>query len=151
MTVVWEPEAADSGDQRPFERVLSTLADLAPLRRHVRQTATKLGLAQNRMQDWVLAIDEAATNAVVHGAGGHLRHYTALNVLICEISNRVGTIDVATSPTPPSTSQLNGRGMWLIQELCQRVDIRGGTIVLRINLPAAAPSKHHQPWPPGRG
>ena len=55
---------------KPSLHVKATLKNLARIRCFVEQTATALGVEQAAIPDLLLAVDEAATNIIVHGYQG---------------------------------------------------------------------------------
>jgi serine/threonine-protein kinase RsbW len=110
-------------------------ADLGPVRRVVRAVATQAGLVGNRLQSFVLAVNEITTNAVLHGGGhGRLRLWRAGQQLVCEVSDSgpglpAGQVAPYTAPPPEAT---NGRGLWLTRALSDRFSLqssRYGTTV----------------------
>ncbi len=82
-------------------------------------------------------------NAIEHaGAEAVCRIWTARDELRCEVTAPKGTLDTALAGyLPPSTSHLNGRGLWIIRQLSDAADMRTGThgttILIRMRLPAA--------------
>jgi len=51
-------------------RIAAELKNLSIIRRFVRETTTALGADPDAISDVVLAVDEAATNSIVHGYQG---------------------------------------------------------------------------------
>jgi anti-sigma regulatory factor (Ser/Thr protein kinase) len=87
--------------------------------------ATAAGLEDFRADDLVLAATELATNSVRH-AGGHgtIRLWREDDVLVCEVED-VGRIDRPLAgrerPVPGAPA---GRGLWLVNQVCDLVQIR---------------------------
>lgn len=116
---------------------------LAELRASVEERGYRAGLSSERVEDLVLAANEVATNVVSHGEGrGLLRLWTEDAWLVCEV-NDGGHVDdpFAGTRTPPAEGT-SGRGLWMVNQLCDFVELRsgrGGTSVrLRFARPAAA-------------
>lgn len=108
--------------------------DLGALRRTVVERALTFGLSEERTQDLVLAVSEAAANTLSHtDQGGRLRTWTEADALVCEISDS-GHIVVAhlAGRLAPPVDAPRGRGLWMINQLCDLVELRSdvsGTII----------------------
>jgi len=116
------------------------LADLHGMRRLVTSMAVATGLPGSRADELALAVNEIASNAVVHGRlPATLRIWHGDRELICEVSDAGdGIKDVlAGQLTPPSTG-IGGRGIWLARMLCDAVEIRNG-IGCTVSMHATAP------------
>jgi anti-sigma regulatory factor (Ser/Thr protein kinase) len=99
--------------------------DLVSVRGVVRRMATAAGLPEDRVDDLELAVNEVATNTLVHGAGtGQLRLWREPRSLISELTER-GRIDdpLAGRHLPPSAAR-GGRGLFLTNHLCDLVELR---------------------------
>jgi anti-sigma regulatory factor (Ser/Thr protein kinase) len=106
------------------------LADLHALRRLVARVGGCVRLHPERQQQLVLAVNEAVTNAIRH-ATGHARvtiaHDSARRHLVVEVSDQGEGIPpevVAQRPAPEATG---GRGLYLVQVLCDHVEILTST------------------------
>jgi anti-sigma regulatory factor (Ser/Thr protein kinase) len=97
------------------------------LRAAVRARALAEGIPASRADDLVLAVHEAAANAVHHGAGhGALRLWREGGHLVCEVRDR-GTIgDPMLGRRAPGVGATGGRGLWMINQLCDLVQLRSG-------------------------
>lgn len=119
------------------------IGDLAAVRRTVRRAGTEAALDGDRADDLVLAVDEVATNSLLHGGGrGVLRLWRDPQALVCEVADE-GTIpDPLVGRAVPPLDRVGGRGLWLAHQLSDLVQIRsgpGGTVVrLHASLPADA-------------
>ncbi|WP_211212689.1 ATP-binding protein [Nonomuraea coxensis] len=102
---------------------------ITPLRRTVAEHAAREGLAGARLEDFVLAVNEVTTNAVVHGGGrGTLRLWSHAGRLWCEVSDEGPGLPpgwTAARP-PPAGLESGGRGLWLTRTLCDQVTIVSG-------------------------
>jgi anti-sigma regulatory factor (Ser/Thr protein kinase) len=101
-----------------------TIQDLAALRRLVLREATEASLGVERAHDLVLAMNELATNSLRHGGGaGTLRIWTEAQTLLCEVQDSRHITDPLTGSVPPTPEQPSGRGLWVVNHLCDRVQI----------------------------
>jgi anti-sigma regulatory factor (Ser/Thr protein kinase) len=109
---------------RPQELTFTGL-ELAKLRWFVLQNADEASLDHNRIEDLVLAINELATNSLLHGGGmGTLRMWKEADTLLCEVNDRGQITEPLTGRTPPRPEQATGRGLWVVNHLCDLVQIR---------------------------
>lgn len=112
--------------------------DLAGLRQLVRRFAEGVGLGRRRIQDLVLAVNEIATNTILHTPGsGTLRIWAEPHVVICEIRDTGYIADAFAGRRPPHDGADHGRGLWMANELCDLVQLRstaaGTTIRVHID------------------
>ncbi|MBO2448830.1 sensor histidine kinase [Actinomadura barringtoniae] len=102
--------------------------------------STLRGLGGDRMEDLVIAANEAATNVVEHGGRrGRVRIWTDHGDLVCDVVDEGGRLDdPLAGHLPPPPRATSGHGLWLIRQLCDLVEIRdepGGVIVrMRMHL-----------------
>jgi anti-sigma regulatory factor (Ser/Thr protein kinase) len=98
---------------------------LEALRWLVGRAAEDAGFDAMRAADLVLAVHELATNTVRHGGGrGTLRIWRAPDALICEVAD-AGRIDQPLAGRErPLAGQPGGRGLWLVNQLCDLAQIR---------------------------
>jgi anti-sigma regulatory factor (Ser/Thr protein kinase) len=113
-------------------------ASLGALRRRVVAHANEAGASPARAGDLALAATELATNSVRHGGGhGRLRLWADGASLMCEVADTGHITDPLVGRRRPTSRQLHGRGLWLVQQLCDLVQVRtgpGGTVV-RVQVP----------------
>jgi anti-sigma regulatory factor (Ser/Thr protein kinase) len=114
------PEPGGPVQEIEFDRSL-----LAQARSMVAARAARAGLASGRTQQLVLAVSELTGNSVRHGGGGgRLRIWQEGHTLLCEVRDD-GHIDVPLAGRlRPRPEQLTGRGLWLVNQLCDLVQIR---------------------------
>lgn len=106
---------------------------LPSIRALIRDEGARHGLDKTALDDAVTAVDEAASNAALHGGGGRFRLWPEAGGLCCEVSNRQGRIeDVLAGYRRPDVANPGGRGLWIIRQLCPVVEIGGGTVRLRL-------------------
>jgi anti-sigma regulatory factor (Ser/Thr protein kinase) len=99
---------------------------LAALRRLVASWAAEEMLGAEATEELVLAVDELASNSVRHGGGrGRLRAWRQARWLVCEVRDAGHIVDGLTvgRERPPPEAH-SGRGLWLVNQLCDRVAIR---------------------------
>jgi anti-sigma regulatory factor (Ser/Thr protein kinase) len=113
-------------------------ASLGALRRRVVAHANEAGASPARAGDLALAATELATNSLRHGGGhGRLRLWADGASLMCEVADTGHITDPLVGRRRPTSRQLHGRGLWLVQQLCDLVQVRtgpGGTVV-RVQVP----------------
>ena len=98
---------------------------LDEVRRFVAEQARAAGLADHRAADLVLAMSELATNSVRHGGGaGVLRAWQEDAALVCEVRDRGTITDPLAGRVAPHPRQIEGRGLWLANRLCDLVQVR---------------------------
>lgn len=99
---------------------------LAELRAFIVGMARNLGLTPTKAADLVIAASEAAANAVEHGGGsGVARVWRSGSEVICEIVNPEGRLDnPGAGFATPSWAAERGRGIWIMRQLCEWVDLR---------------------------
>ncbi|MGN9839406.1 ATP-binding protein [Nonomuraea sp. H19] len=99
------------------------------LRRAVAEHAACEGLTGRRLEDFVLAVNEITTNAVVHGGGhGRLRLWSHGGRLWCEVTDEGPGLPPGwmSDMRPPTGFEFGGRGLWLTRLLCDHVTIVSG-------------------------
>ena len=112
-----------------------TRADLALVRGFA--TAHASGLAPDRRDDLVLAVNELAANSLRHGGGrGVLRVWNDADSLVCEVADGGRIADPLAGRELPPARTTGGRGLWMVNHLCDLVQVRttpdGNTVRLRI-------------------
>ena len=110
-------------------------SSITVLRHAVAATARAAGLSGDRLDDFVVAVNELLTNAVRHGGGrGRVALWRAGGSLVCEVSDSGGGLPAPiTAPPPrPASDQPGGWGLWLAEELTDSFQLttgNGGTTV----------------------
>ncbi|MGH3687185.1 MAG: anti-sigma factor RsbA family regulatory protein [Pseudonocardiaceae bacterium] len=111
--------------------VFRSAEDLRGIRQFVEDRALRAGLSVSRVTDLCLAVNEVATNTLVHTrAGGVLSLWQESETgnLICEISDSGQLTSRLIGRIPPDRSEPHGRGLLLVNELCDLVEIPTGRI-----------------------
>jgi anti-sigma regulatory factor (Ser/Thr protein kinase) len=110
---------------------------LGGLRAFVQEQAEKAALGTERIDSLVLAVHELATNSLRHGGGGGtLRAWQDEDGLVFELRDRGWIDDPLAGRRRPGLGEHNGRGLWLVNRLCDLVQLRStprGTAV-RLHL-----------------
>lgn len=107
---------------------------LALLRRLVRERGVRAGLPAGRIHDLLIAVTETATNAIVHGDGDCRLHVwqDGHEQLVFEIADRGTFDDPLAGRLLPVPAEAGGRGLWIVNQLCDLVEMRpeqDGTVV----------------------
>ncbi len=119
--------------------------DLRRLRETVASDQVAGTLSPQRRADLVFAVNEVATNSVRHGDSVcTIRIWRDAATVVAELSC-TSILDAAAGRRRPSPEALDGRGLWLVNQLCDLVELRGdkcGTTVrvhVRDGLSESAP------------
>jgi len=106
---------------------------LATLRRLLTAWAAEEALEREPTEELVLAVNELASNSVRHGGGwGRLRFWKEPSALLCEVHDAGCMEDPFVGSRRPGPDAHSGRGLWLVGQLCDDVQIgssRAGTVV----------------------
>jgi anti-sigma regulatory factor (Ser/Thr protein kinase) len=139
-----EPERAlnqreDEIPSPPFHaaRLAFTSQDLGALRKLVRGCGEAAGLGSRRTSDLALAATEVATNSILHGGGaGTMAVWRDDGAVFCQVRDAGRIEDPLVGRERPAPESLRGRGMWLVNQLCDLVEVRshGGGSVVRFRL-----------------
>jgi anti-sigma regulatory factor (Ser/Thr protein kinase) len=121
-------------EPRTVTRRAFTARQLHRIRQVVLSAARRAGLSRQRCHHLVLAVNEAATNVIKY-AGGHGRVEVLQddgNRLIAVVSDHGPGLPARLAVEPPGSTETGGRGLWLMNQVCDRVELRsdaGGTRV----------------------
>lgn len=109
----------------PSRTMVYAAGALASVRAAVSECATRCGLKGARLQELLVAVTEVASNSIRHGGGsGTLRTWGERDVLVCEFHDDGHIGDPLVGRSRPTPDQRGGRGMWLVHQLCDLVQIR---------------------------
>lgn len=135
---------AGSLQEPPADRdeLAFTAHGLGAVRNLVARRAASAELGEAPREDLVLAVNELVTNSVQYGGGGGiLRIWTEPGALVCDVRDRGYIDDPLVGRIAPPVDQHGGRGLWLVNHLCDLAQIRStpnGTIVrVRMSIPSA--------------
>jgi anti-sigma regulatory factor (Ser/Thr protein kinase) len=108
---------------------------LAALRGQLTDQGGLCGLTDLGLSNFVLAVNEIATNAVRHGGGrGRLRLWRLDPDLWCEIADEGRGIpkERLNGSHKPKPGHIGGWGLWLARHLCVSIDVETGRTGTRI-------------------
>ena len=98
---------------------------LDALRGFVYSEAAAAGLPASRRDELVLAVNEVATNSLRYGGGeGMLLMWSDADAVVCEIRDRGRFAHPLVGRVQPTPERIGGRGLWLVNQLCDLVQIR---------------------------
>lgn len=121
----------------PNAVVIPITDDLAALRREVREVGAWAGASDERVDDLMLAATEAATNTLLHAPSpGTATLWAENGRVLCDIRSRGEIADPLAGRRHPGGEMLGGRGIWLINQVCDLVELRLGPpeAVLRLHM-----------------
>jgi anti-sigma regulatory factor (Ser/Thr protein kinase) len=151
-----EPQA--SGDYCGIERVAAGFAESLPeppadademsvtvdelreARSLVRRRAEEAGIAE-RTDDLVLAVNEILSNSLHHAhSAGVLRIWREPGGLVCEVRDDGHILQPLIGREEPAAGQIGGHGVWLVNLVCDLVQVRssedGSAVRMKMNAPA---------------
>jgi anti-sigma regulatory factor (Ser/Thr protein kinase) len=109
--------------------------DPTPVRHFAAAQATRLGVPAGRVDDFVLAVNEVATNAIRHGAGyGQVRVWREDRYLLCEVFDPGSNVEGPFGYLPPNPDSAGGHGLWITRQLCDLVEIRSSPAGTTVRL-----------------
>jgi anti-sigma regulatory factor (Ser/Thr protein kinase) len=131
--------AADHPLARPHEPVarLDIGPDVGAVRSFVGALAARAGLIGVRHSDLLLAANEAAANTLVHGDGrGVVSVWREPGGLVCEVADGGSIGDPLVGRRTPGLRNEHGRGLWMMHQLCDLVELRSGAggTTLRLHM-----------------
>ena len=111
------------------------VGDLRSLRRAVVDDPSLRGLSRERREDVVFVVNEAATNVLKHGDGRcTARIWHDGHSVVSEVSSDTAVPDVLAGRRRPSPDALSGRGLWLINQVCDLVELRSSETGLTLRM-----------------
>lgn len=115
------PEAPEACHRLAF-------GSLRPVRSFVSAHLRAAGVAETRAADVVLAVNEIAANSLVHGGGeGVLNLWFeggSCDHLVCQVADKGQMTDPLVGRQDPTGIQRHGRGLWLVNQLCDVAQVR---------------------------
>jgi anti-sigma regulatory factor (Ser/Thr protein kinase) len=111
--------------------------DLAAVRGFLAHYAEREGIDPQRAADLVLAVDELATNTLRYArSAGMLRTWRDNGSLLVEVSDEGHIADPLAGRDCPPAHQIGGRGLYLVNQLCDLVQLRSSPdgSVVRIHM-----------------
>lgn len=124
------PHGCDEPLQAPPPQARSIsfgIDDLFKLRSVVGEVANDAGLGADRSADLMLVTSELSTNAIRHGDGTGLLHAWSWDrEVVCQVKDRGRIADPMAGRRPPVPRSIGGLGLWMVNQLCDLVEIRSG-------------------------
>lgn len=111
--------------------------DLRRVRGEVGAAAHRHGVVPDRAADLALAIHELAANSVRHAGGaGVLRIWREPGALVCEVADHGQVLDPLTGRVGVPSEGASGRGLWMVNHLCDLVQLRSSRAgsVVRLHM-----------------
>jgi anti-sigma regulatory factor (Ser/Thr protein kinase) len=117
--------AAARGDAE----VLAYHDDLARTRGFAASWGRRAGLSPRRVGDLVIVVGELTANTLAHTGGpGVLRLWVSGGEIVCQVSDEGQITDpLAGMRRPDPAADGGGRGLWVVRQLCDRVEISAGS------------------------
>jgi anti-sigma regulatory factor (Ser/Thr protein kinase) len=107
------------------------------VRDFVTERARSAGFDPARLPDLVLAVNELATNSLRHATGsGVLRTWEDGGTFFCEVVDRGRIDDPLAGRERPTDTTGGGRGLWIVNHLCDLVQVRSSSAgnVVRLHM-----------------
>ena len=103
------------------------------------------GLAEDRVMDFVIAVSEVAANTVRHAhSPGSMQIWSEPGEIICEMRDSGVIADPAgAGRQPPAADASGGHGLWLVHQICDKVELHsnsGGTTI-RLHMSLSSPGR----------
>lgn len=101
---------------------------VAIARQAVEGVARRMDFASSQIDDLKLAVGEACTNAVKYGCPREDAHYVGIRCTVChdgllvEVRNNIADCESPNVPSEPDLGREGGLGLYLINELVDKVD-----------------------------
>jgi len=116
------------GLPQPADAVLRGVygaGDIAATRRTVAQWARSCGLPEERVEVLALVSSELATNSVRHGGGtGTVAMWLDKGAAVLQFTDAGTLLDPLTGRLSPPLDSEGGRGLYLVNQLCDLVQVR---------------------------
>lgn len=114
--------------------------DLAAIRAVVHRYAIQAGLTEARAIDLTLAVSEVTANTVKHAKSpGSLNIWYDKKEIVCQVHDEGVISDPLAGRREPSLDAQGGHGLWIVNQVCDQVEIHsdetGTTIRLHMYLP----------------
>jgi anti-sigma regulatory factor (Ser/Thr protein kinase) len=122
--------------------------NLSQVRALARTHATMAGLPDNQVIDFVLAVSEVAANTVRHARSpGSMEIWRDADEIICEIRDS-GMITDPVAAQQPRTDGTGGHGLWLVNQVCDRVELHSDETGTTVRLHMSIRPDHRGPSDP---
>jgi anti-sigma regulatory factor (Ser/Thr protein kinase) len=119
-------------------QLVAVSADLQALCTSIAEAAGDAGVESRRVRLLTLAVHELATNALAHGDGfATARTWTTRDSFVCEVASHGRSLSETTAGYVPIDPVADGgRGLWLVRQLCDLVEVqsRNSRTVIRVHM-----------------
>jgi anti-sigma regulatory factor (Ser/Thr protein kinase) len=100
-------------------------ASCRTIRRAASAVAADAGVSSDRIADLLVAVSEAVANSVRHGGGsGRISLWREGRRFLAQVRDSGRITDPLAGRVRPSMEQVGGRGLWMMNQLCDLVQIR---------------------------
>jgi anti-sigma regulatory factor (Ser/Thr protein kinase) len=101
---------------------------LTDVREFTAALAARAGLRPHRVGDLVIAVAELAANTLAHTGGpGTVTFWVTDDEVVCQVQDQGQITDpLAGNVRPAPDASGGGRGLWLVHQVCDQVEIRSG-------------------------
>jgi anti-sigma regulatory factor (Ser/Thr protein kinase) len=104
---------------------ISDGSDASSVRQFVVRAAEESGLAPDRLDDVALVVGELVANALRHARScARVSTWQTGNAFVCEVRDRGVLTDPLVGRRRPAPDALDGRGLWIVQQLGDLVQQR---------------------------
>ncbi|MFF4416082.1 ATP-binding protein [Streptosporangium sp. NPDC001559] len=111
--------------------------DLGALRDFLLRRASLAGLRDDRLDDLLIAVNEAVINVLEHGGGeGTVTVRHDADSITVDITDTVGALGRHDVPPRRPADAVRGFGLWLMSQLCDEFTIRrnDGRSLVRLRM-----------------
>jgi anti-sigma regulatory factor (Ser/Thr protein kinase) len=109
---------------------------LTGIREFTAALAHRAGLRAHRVSDLVIAVAELAANTLAHAGGpGTVTIWITNDEVVCQVQDQGQiTNPLAGKVRPAPDAPGGGRGLWLVHQVCDHVEIRSGQYGTTVRL-----------------
>jgi anti-sigma regulatory factor (Ser/Thr protein kinase) len=124
----------------PDAEGLTYSTDLRAVRSLVSSCAARAGATEDLAADLVLAVGEVAANTLRHtGGSGTLHVWHTRAEILCQIDDQGQIADPLVGRLRPAADAPRGHGLWLVNQICDLVELRSGPAGTSIRLHMSLP------------
>jgi anti-sigma regulatory factor (Ser/Thr protein kinase) len=121
------------------QRTLASAAELRAVRETARQLAERSGLSEERTHDLLVAVSELAANSIRHGGGSAaITMWVADGRVLCDVQDSGGLDDPLAGRRAPDPDAPDGRGLWLVNHLCDLVQLHSSPAGTTVRITVCA-------------